>query len=162
MLPNVKDTIEVSLKGYLFKFKRLTWRETLASKYTTKQERLASALLSISGNPVNFEGALKVIKSLPIPIQDRVYIIYIGSQDERRLVTTTAPWSAPEAVDFKNAVDEELETEMSESEASFAQQYGKQALEDEKELSREIIKNSGYKGAILKEKSDLDDGWSDE
>lgn len=166
MLPKVKETVEVTLKSYSFKFRRLTWRDTFSSKKTSKVEVLAQALISVADTPTDYEGALKILRSLPIPIQDRVYVIYIGSQDERRLLTSLPPWSAPEAIEYKETLDKEeaqLDSMISESEEAFANQYGRQALDEERELSREIIKNSGYKGAILKEKSEFeDDGWYDE
>jgi hypothetical protein len=167
MLPPVKEEIPIELKGYKFIFRRMTWKESLSNtKKFSKLEVMATALHSVAGTPMNYEDAFKVLKSLPIPIQERLYIIYMGSQDDRRLLTAPIPWSAPEAVEFKAELEREeaqKDEMLSDVEESFAKQFGKQALKDEMELSREIIRNSGYKGAVLKEKSELNnDGWSDE
>ena len=167
MLPSVKEEIKIDLKGHEFNFRRITWKESLLSiKKTSKLEVMAAALVSVAGTKVGYDDAHKILKSLPLPIQDRLYIIYLGYQDDRRLMSATIPWSAPEAVDFKAELDkEEAEKDemLSDVEENFAKQFGKQALKDEQELSREIIRNSGYKGAVLKDKSEFnDDGWNDE
>ena len=157
MFPSVKDMIEVELKGFRFCFRRLTWRDTLGEERRTKLDLMASALESVSGKGVSFEEAYQIIRSLPIPIQDRVYIIYIGSQDDRRIVSVMPPWSAPEAMEFKENLDrEEGEKDrlLSEVEEDFKSKYGIEALEEEKVLSNQIIQNSGYKGAILRDKTE--------
>ena len=157
MFPSVKDMIEVELKGFRFCFRRLTWRDTLNEKRVTKFDLMASALESVSGKEVTYEEAHRILRSLPLPIQDRIYIIYIGSQDDRRIVSVMPPWSAPEAMEFKENLDrEEGEKDrlLSEVEEDFKSKYGIEALEEEKVLSNQIIQNSGYKGAILRDKTE--------
>ena len=112
---------------------------------------LSCALVEVSGKPLSKEESQKVISALPIPIMERVYIIYIGSLDKRRLVTATSLWSAPTAADHNRALVEEEKQKnklADEAEKQMESRFGKQAIEEEKALGREILKKSGYKGAI--------------
>ena len=150
--PTVKEVIEVDLKSHVFHFRRLTWRDSLR-KPRTRVEALATALLDVSGTALSHEDALRVITTLPIPIQERVYTIYIGSQDARRLAITEAPWSAPDAIEFQDQVNlEEAKKEDAVSEA-LVNRFGQDAIDEEQALSNKIVQQSGFRGAILQTKA---------
>jgi len=157
MLPPVKDVIELDLKGHLFKFKRLTWKDTI-NQPRNRTELLAFTLQEVSGLPVDYQAGLKLIGQLPIPIQERIHTIFIGSQDPRRLFTINLPYAAPDALDYKEAmekVEREEENLADEASTAFAQRYGQEALDQEKALTDKILDNSGYKGARLITKAEL-------
>jgi hypothetical protein len=84
----------------------------------------------------------------------------MGSQDGRRLFTSPLTWSAPDALDFRDMLDkEEAKNEKTADEASaaFASRYGQEALEEEQALSSRMLKETGYKGAILKTKAEVEE-----
>ena len=159
MIPQVKDIIEVDLGIHKFRFRRLTWKDSIG-KSRNREELLATALASVSGKVMTYPESLKLISGLPIPIQERVHVIYMGSQDERRLFTVPLTWSAPDALDYQEMLSkEEAEKDKSVDEASsaFAARYGQEALEEEQALSKKILKETGYKGAILKTKAEVEE-----
>ena len=159
MLPSVKDIIEVELGKHKFKFRRLTWRDTIGHP-RNREELLAAALVTVSSKNMGYHESLKLISGLPIPIQERLHVIYIGSQDERRLLTVSPTWSAPDAVDYQEMINKEeaqKDKDADEASAAFATRYGQEALEEEQALSNKILKQTGYKGAILKTKAEVEE-----
>lgn len=149
---SVKDIIEVKLLNHLFKFKRLTWEEYLSLGFQIDRKMvLCKALKEVSGKSVTLEDATKIITSIPTAISDRVYTIFIGSQDDRRKFTAPPLWQAPNAVEHVTRLQkEEVDKDkiISEVEKQLETKFGKEALEEEREINRRIVQNSGYKGAI--------------
>lgn len=159
MLPSVKDIIEVDLGKHKFKFRRLTWKDSIGQP-RNREELLAAALTDVSGRNMGYQESLKLISGLPIPIQERLHVIYMGSQDERRLFTTPLTWSAPDAIDYQEMLNKEeaqKDKTADEASAAFASRYGQEALEEEQALSSKILKETGYKGAILKTKAEVEE-----
>lgn len=162
MLPPVKDIIEVDLKSHLFRFRRLTWKDVI-NQPRSKAEVLATALTEVSGRSFDYDGSLRLITSLPIPIQERVYTIFVGSQDVRRMMSLEVPWSAPDAVEFSETLSKEDQAKdglVDKASQAFSDRFGQEALDEERELSTAILKQSGYKGAILKTKADAEEELS--
>jgi len=159
MIPHVKDIIEVELGKHQFKFHRLTWKEAIGQP-RNREELLAAALSEVSGKIMTYEEAFKVIVSLPIPIQERLHMIYMGSQDARRLFTAPLTWSAPDAMDYKDMLDKEEKARdkvADDASANFASRYGQEALEEEQELSKKLLKQTGYKGVLLQTKAEVEE-----
>src|SRR5271166_4912834 len=112
------DLIEVKLLDYIFRFKRMPWKEEFAIKFPKKKDQtrvyLAHALVEVSGLSIkSFEEATKVIDSLPTAISMRVFRIFKGQVPPNRKFSTAALYRAPEPANY-NVLTEEVQTERDE------------------------------------------------
>lgn len=116
-----------------------------------KRNILIQALKTVSKQPVTIEEAKLIVATLPKSVMERVYIVFAGSQDTRRKLSSPIIWSAPAASDYSQALqDSEAENEQvaNEVEKMMEAKYGKEVVEEERKLGAQILQNSGYKGAI--------------
>ena len=153
--------------NHLFCLRRLRWQDmTPVNEWIVKHKMVdrlaitAHALYKISGRTVTPEEAVKVLTSIPRGALETVYKFYKGNLDPHRMFTTTTLWKAPEATEFRQRLDEEEgETDkvMDEVEEMLVQKFGYKAVEEEKELARQMVKGTGYRGAMRKEKSKEDE-----
>jgi len=150
----VKDFIEIKILSYTFKFKRLTWEDYMSLAKDQEDFRrsiLIKALVEVSGKIMAPSESTSVIDTLPKSMKEKVYKIFIGSQDERRKFSAPLLWEAPSAIDHLNSLGKEEEQRdkvIDGIEEQLEKKFGKEALEEERQLNQQILKKSGYKGAI--------------
>ena len=146
-------TVEVPILNYVFRFRRLSWREELDFKPGKDlfREKLIHALVSVSGLPVSsVEEARKVLSPMAYPVIHRVYFLYWNSLPPDRGFETGSLYIAPEPDEY----NEQMEKEISESDRiadramrSLEGRFTKEQLEEEAEISRKIVTNSKLRGA---------------
>ena len=149
------ETVEVRLLKYVFRFRRLRWREELAIRDKGKTDRrrllLRHALTEVSGLPIKTaEEAMRLMDALPITIVHRAFVVYRGSLPEPRLFTTVGLYRAPEPNKFVRQLEkaaEERETIMDRVEQEMERKFGRKELEEQREIERQMMKNSGMRGA---------------
>jgi hypothetical protein len=104
------NTVEVKLLKYKFTFRQLAWREEHAIKFEGKDARrvlLSSALHEISGLAVtSYEEAYRVIEALPVPILNRVFVMYKGGLPNNREFTTLNLYQAAKTLKVESKLDE--------------------------------------------------------
>lgn len=165
-LPQVKNTVEMTILNHRFRFRRLRWHDMPAVNGWIDQHKMvdhlavtAHALENISGRDVTPQEALTVLLSMPRSVQETIFKYYKGNLDPHRMFATTPLWKAPEAAEFKARIDEEeseTDATMDEVEELLAQKFGRKALDEERELSRQIVEGTGYAGATKREEEFLD------
>jgi hypothetical protein len=150
------NTVEVKVLKYKFRFRPIHWREDFSIKSDPKVDRrrqvLAHALVEVSGLKVNnIAEATKVLAAIPISIIDRIFTIYKGSQPAPRVFKTLGLYQAPEPMRFSRRVEKEIrdgETEtFRRAEELLETKYGKQELQETRELERAILRGSKLRGA---------------
>ncbi len=150
------NTVEVKVLKYKFRFRSIHWREDFSIKSDPKIDRrrqvLAHALVEVSGLKVNsIAEAMKVLTAIPISIIDRIFTIYKGSLPAPRVFKTLGLYKAPEPMRFSRRVEKEIrdrETDtFQRAEELLETKYGKQELQETRELERAILKGSKLRGA---------------
>ena len=154
-----KNTVEISLLTYKFRFKRLFWREELGVRPGKGRDPvraiLAHALTEVSGlKPDSVGEANKVIDAIPEAIVTRVWKVYRGSMPPARHFSTVDLYRAPEPsihmarIQEEDVVDDAHDRVVREMENRF----GKREVAEEAELSRRVLdaarkgKNAGFAG----------------
>ena len=150
----------MKLLNHIFKFKRLTWMDYVKLQSSLDRKGiLAKSLVEISGKLMTFQESQIVLKALPSDIIAKVYTIFIGSQDERRKFSSTPLWEAPSALEHVENLKKDEDSKdaaVSMVEKQLEEKFGKEALDEEKEINRQIIQKSGYKGAIRLAKESME------
>lgn len=147
------DDVKIQLAQYQFTFRRLLWKEEFGLKPGKKDPRrvlLATALVDISGLKVNdLKEALRVIAEIPRPILERVYVIYRGSLTDDRQFKTRSLYKAPEPQAYQTRVYEAEEAAEQVHDVVMEraeQQFGKQELEEAKEVERQVMEGARKRG----------------
>jgi hypothetical protein len=158
------DIVEVKLLKYVFKFRKLPWREEFGIKFDPQKDRLrtllACALTEVSGVRVgNFDDAWRVISPLPDPIIKRVYVIYKGSLPEPRFFTTLGLYKAPVIKHFMRQIEQteqESEQIMDKVEREMTARFGRKEVEEAMAVEREMAKKSKLRGMTPATQGDRD------
>lgn len=153
--PLCMETCEVKILNYVFRFRRLYWKDEFAIKFQNRdpyRTLLSHALLEVSGLPVtSAEEAEKVVAALPYAIMERVFRVWKGSFPPSRRFVTGGLYKAPDPIQYQAQVDAE-ETKRDKVTDSVVQrlqsQFGEQEVAEAKELSDQILKASNMRGAI--------------
>src|SRR5271156_2366482 len=148
------NTVEVKILKYTFRFRQLLWREETAIKTPKGENRLrhtlSHALTEVSGISVKSpEEAMKVLRVLPETVVQRVFILYKGSLPMPRLFSTVGLYQAPEPGKFVKRieeVEEERDHIMDRVEREMEQKFGKQEVQEQIELERQMARNSKLRG----------------
>jgi hypothetical protein len=148
------ERLEIKLLNYNFVFRPLTWREEFGLDLTRKdrlREFLAIALIEVAGLPVNtVEDAKRVLDAVPYTVLERVLVIYKGRQPKARLFHAVGLYRAPEPKKFRRVFEEETvkrDEAMDQVEREMEAKFGRQELEDAKEVDRRILEASKLRGA---------------
>jgi hypothetical protein len=156
--PPGNSEVLLTLAGHKFTFRRLTWREEIEfSQRTGESGRLvyvANAMTTVDGKRIQFEDALKLLKTLPTPIRERVGIFYLGSLPGRRLLTSDTPYTAPEAATYQRNVEADDEDLQSEEERILERTFGRDEVEEQRELAQRMVagtKAAGVTRSLLKD-----------
>jgi hypothetical protein len=148
--PPGKSEVDLPLAGHKFTFRRLTWREEVEfsqrSGGTGRQAYIANALTTVDGKTVDYESALKMLRTLPRPIYERVVVYYLGSLPGRRIPTSPTPYQAPEAASYQRVVDTEDEEMQTEEERILERTFGKDEVEEQRELAQRMVKGTHAAG----------------
>ena len=147
------DTVEVKLLNYKFTFRKLNWREEHAIKFEGRDARrvlLSSALQDISGLIVTSPTeAYRVIEALPMPILNRVFVMYKGGFPSNREFTTLNLYQAPSPRSYQEQLARE--------EAARALKVETQLNEVEANILKEArSEKGGYRGAVKLQEKNLD------
>lgn len=151
MLPP-PETSEVSLPlaGHKFTFRRLTWREEVIFSQKTgetgRQAYIANALTTVDGKTVQFDDAVKILRTLPRPIYERVVVFYLGSLPGRRLPLVTLPYQAPEAASYQRQVEDDDEDLQAEEDRILERTFGHDEVEEQKDLARRMVEGTNRAG----------------
>ena len=163
-LPEVKNEVEVQVLSHPFTFHRLRWTDmdqvnSLMSPLIPESlAQLAVALKYISGRSMKPDESLQVLTKLPKSMQQSVYKLFMGSLDPHRFFSCQSLSAAPDAAAYaKRIAEEEEETEKvnDEVEEFLINKFGRKEVEEEMELSRQIVEGTGYAGAIRLENEEL-------
>lgn len=162
MLPPVgKSEVEVTLAGHTFVFRRLSWREEVEFSQRTgatgRQAYIANALTTVDGKTLGFDDALKLLRTLPRPIYERVVVFYLGSLPTRRIPTALVPYAAPEAATYQRRVDEDDEDLQSEEERMLERTFGKDEVEEQRDLAQRMVagtKAAGVTRSLLEDEQE--------
>jgi hypothetical protein len=149
-------SVEVKLLNYKFRFRKIHWREETGLNVSPGKSGvrpiLIAALEEISGLKVsNSTEAAKVINALPLPVVNRVFLIYKGSLPPNRKFETAALYKTPApSIYFKRAAvdDDVIDAATDRVMRKMEQDFGKQELEEAAEIDRQILKGSKYRGAV--------------
>ena len=170
-LPKVKDEVEVPILNHTFLFRRLKWTEVaqvnqlLAPLISEPLAQMAVALKSISGRPMTPEESLKALGKLPRSMQQWVYKLFMGGLDPHRFFACPELTAAPDAATYaKRIAEEEEQTEKTNEEVEefLVNKFGRKEVDEEMELGRQIVENTGYAGAIRLESEELGIATSEE
>lgn len=150
--------IEVKLLHYTFRFRHLSWREEFALKFGKEDPRrvtLAAALDNISGLKIEKTvDAVRIFKTIPEAVLQRAYIIYRYKLPKTRIFSTRDLYRAPDPSKHTGKI-QEIETQREETADVLHRQmeatFGRQELQEQRELESEILKKSGKRGAIKKD-----------
>jgi hypothetical protein len=146
------NTVEVKLLKYKFTFRQLAWREEHAIKFEGKDARrvlLSSALHEISGLAVtSYKEAYRVIEALPVPILNRVFVMYKGGLPNSREFTTLNLYQAPSPRSYQE--------QLSREEAAKTLKVESKLDEVEANILKEARDGKGgFKGAVKLEEKTL-------
>jgi hypothetical protein len=148
--------VHTEIAGHSYTFRRLTWRDEIAQttllmtagKLDPRRILLASMLSKIDGKPLTFESAFRVTKALRTPVLERVYMIAVGGMPDHRVFSVGPLYRAPEVKTFARKVIEEEEAEAESGDRFLEGIFGKDEVDEEREMEAAILKASGKKGAI--------------
>jgi hypothetical protein len=156
--PPGKSEVDLPLAGHKFTFRRLTWREEIEfsqrSGTTGRQAYIANALTTVDGKTLGYDDALKMLRTLPRPIYERVVVFYLGSLPGRRIPTTEIPYTAPEAATYQRNVEADDEDLQSEEDRILERTFGKDEVEEQKDLAQRMVagtKATGVTRSLLEE-----------
>ncbi len=150
------NTVEVKVLKYQFRFQPLCWREEFAIKPDPKIDRrrqvLTHALKEISGLKINsIEEATKVFAPIPTTIIDRIFTVYKGSLPVPRIFKTMGLYKAPEPLRYSRRLEKEIRDQEDDAfkraEELLESKYGKEELQETRELELAILKGSKLRGA---------------
>jgi len=135
-MPQIKlenGIVSIEIGNRLFYFRRLTWLEE-DNISNRPLNILSKALIRVDTLDIKEDSnKLEIIKALPNPIRERIYIIYKSMISEgRRSFTTSNIWVAP---DIRTTIDK-IKLEEDEQEEMI-----------DNEVDMEIFQKSGLKGA---------------
>ncbi len=161
------NTVEVKVLKYKFLFRPICWREDFAIKPDPKVDRrrqvLARALIEVSGLKVkDMKKAAEVFAAIPLSIIDRIFTIYKGSLPAPHIFKTVGLYEAPEPFKFSRRVEKEMREKENETfnkaEELLESKYGRQELQETRELERAILKGSKLRGATRATPDSSDEG----
>jgi hypothetical protein len=148
-------TVEVKLLNYTFRFRNLSWREEFSIHYPPGKNPtrifLATALEEVSGISVNRKEATKVMAPIPLPVLNRLYIIYRGLLPKTRKFETGSLYAAPEPSIYVKRVaetEDKIEQESDKVVREMESKFGKKEVEEAAEIDRQIVAGSKYRGAV--------------
>ncbi len=155
------EFVEVNLLKYIFKFKRMRWREEFAisvpPKASPQRIILAHALVEVSGiKPKTVSEAIQVMDSVPMAIVERVFRIWKGSFPPARYFTSSRLYKAPEPLAYaRQQVEEEItDNEHDRAMKAAESKFDSQQIRETKELEKKIIagaqrREGGYRGPVM-------------
>lgn len=165
-LPAVKELVTTEILGHQFCFRRLHWTDMAkvtgwvqAHRMDERLAMIALALQSVSGVSMTSDSSFKVLTTLPKAALFQLFRFYKGSLDLHRMFDAPVLYSAPDAVTYQRRLFEETEVEENkedELEEFLAQKFGRQEVEEQMELGRQMAASSKYAGAVKQEQTYLD------
>jgi hypothetical protein len=149
------EIVEVKILKYVFRFRQLSWRDESAIRFEKGDNRLRAilshALAEVSGLKIGSrEDAMKVLRPLPDTIIQRVFVLYKGSFPMPRRFSTMGLYKASEPgklVKRIAEVEEQRDRIMDRVEQELEAKFGKQELQEQLELERQMARNSKLRGA---------------
>ena len=143
--------IGLNLKDHKFTFRRLTWREEVVfARKLVKPRRIdyvAYAMANVDEKVVTYEQAILLLTNLPRPISERVVIYYLGSLPERRLVTLSSIYAAPDPVPSRQRVEIEAEEGEDAAESALIAKFGRGEVVEAEAMGDKIAAGTGLVGA---------------
>ena len=148
--------VHTEIAGHSYTFRRLNWQEELAqspaltldTKTDPRRIFLATMLAKVDGKPLTFMDALKLTKAFRAPVLERVYMIAMGSMPAHRAFSIPTLFKAPGVKSFSQKVIEEEESEAEKGDNFLEGIFGKEEVEEEREMEAAILKASDKRGAI--------------
>jgi len=149
------EPVEIKILQYTFRFRQLTWREEADMKFDKPENRLrvmlAHSMIDVSGLKVpTVEEALKVLRTIPATVIQRMWVIYKGSLPIPRRFSTVGLYKAPSPGNFVKrieAVEKQRDAIMDKVELEMEQKFGARELAEAREVERQMLKNSKMRGA---------------
>jgi hypothetical protein len=150
------DIVKVKLLNYTFRFRKLHWREEFGLAFDEKSDRLRTilsrALVEVSGLPVKSGAeAMKILEAVPSAIVRRVFIVYKGSLPASRVFHTVGLYKAPEPnrlIKKMQEAEEGRDQVMDRVEREMESRFGRKELEEQRELERQMFRNSKGRGVV--------------
>lgn len=148
--------VDVQLAQRTYTFRRLTWQEEvvvyptlgLTPHVDPRRVLLAHMLVSVDGTPVEFAQSLRLMRALRAPILDRVYVIALGKMPDRRILEGDDLYAAPAVKVFVKKVITEEEEAQEKHDDFLTGVFGREEVEEEREMEAAILQASKKQGAI--------------
>jgi hypothetical protein len=149
--------VHTEIAGHSYTFRRLNWREEIVQteimrlapkKGDPRRGFLAHMLSHIDGKPLTLASAIKVMNALRAPVLERVYMIAVGGLPPHRTFSVGPLYKAPGVKMFARKIVEEDETEAEAGDKFLEGIFGKDEVDEEREMEAAIFKASGKKGAV--------------
>jgi hypothetical protein len=149
-------TVDVRLNRYQYRFRKLTYREEFAldrkAGVDGQKTVLASALVEVSGLPIPSPAdALRILSTVPVPVLNRVWVLYRSGVAEDRFFSTTGLYRAPDPHQLnqiQEASDVERSRVVDHSLVAMEQKFGRQEVAETMVTERRLIEDARRRGAL--------------
>ena len=145
--------VDVQLAKRTYTFRRLTWQEEVAAlpqfgETDHRRTLLALMMESVDGQSVAFDDALRITKAFRTPVLERLFVIVLGRMPDRRVVSAPDTYSAPAVRVFVKKVITEEEEAQEKHDDFLTGVFGREEVEEEREMEAAILHASKKQGAI--------------
>jgi hypothetical protein len=133
--------VEVRLHSFLYRFRRLTWRQEAAVRPAEGEDYrdavLAAALHDISGLLVNsLTDARAVVRKIPKTIRTRLWVVYRGNLDPDRYFTTRGLFEAPDHTAYNKRLVEAGDADVDPAEAELTRRFGPAEVREARQMEQ--------------------------
>lgn len=149
-------TVTIPLNRYLYRFRKLTYREEFAlapgSGAEGRKAVLAAALTEVSGFTIpSAIEANRILGTVPVPVQNRLWVLYRAGVAEDRFFSTKGLYRAPDPRQLHRAQEEtedQRANAVDRSMAAMEQKFGRKEIAETMATERRLVEDARRRGAL--------------
>lgn len=136
--------VEVRLHSFLYRFRRLNWREEASVRPADGEDFrdaiLATALHDISGLKItSLTDARAVIRKVPKTIRTRLWVVYRGNLPDERYFTTGGLYEAPSPQAYNKRLIDDGDADSDPAEAEMLRRFGPAEVHAARQMEQAMV-----------------------
>lgn len=151
-------TVDIRLNRYQYRFRRLTYREEFGLDHDPALDArklvLAAAMTEVSGLPIASRAdATLILSTIPMPVLNRVWVLYRAAMEEDRFFSTTNLYRAPEPHELRQlheGSEERRAKVVDRTMDALEQKFGKQEVAEAMVVERRLLEDARRRGSLTK------------
>ncbi len=155
--------VEIPLNKFVYRFRRLTWREELQMKFVPKDDQrrvvLATALHNVSGLALSRSDARKAVQALPEAVLWRVWVLYRADLPADRYYTSGGLYAAPDPNTHRAQIEVEERRADAVTDRAMAEverQFGGKGVTDAMDISQRMFEQARREGRLQPARGGVD------